>query len=281
MPRKISRYLHHKHAPSILLRFPRLLFAYFWLNHSSVLRIQYSRRAIHRLLKKIPPPKQILDAGCGVGDFLFTIPEFRIAEKTTGIDTSLSNIELCNRLAETLRLTNIQFVCKDIAEADFPASQDLILCIGVLMYIQHDDALMKKFHNALSPEGRLIVYVPVNYRRRLSLYKLLSQRPNFDYDHIVGRMHTYTDESIEQLLTDAGFQIEERRYSYGPTVATTFEIIAILEWMIKTWHPGFAILILPFFVTFYPFYYITMQADYFSSRSTGNGVVITARKRSK
>ncbi|MFA6455993.1 MAG: class I SAM-dependent methyltransferase [Bacteroidota bacterium] len=279
MPRKISRYLHHKHAPSILLKFPFLLYVYFWINHSSVLRIQYSRRAIQHVLNRIAPPKHVLDAGCGLGDFLFTMPEIRNTEHATGIDASNSNIELCNRFAGTLQRANTHFICGDLITTEFPTDQDVILCIGVLMYIQQDSALMKKFHEALSPEGTLIVYVPVNYRRTLKLYTQLSKHPNFDYDHIIGRPHTYTDESIEQLFSAAGFHIEERRFSYGPIAATMFEISAILEWMIKTWHPGFALLLLPFFVIFYPFYYISMQIDYFSFRKTGNGVVITARKR--
>ena len=102
MTRTISRYLSHQHAPAILFRFPLLLYFYFWLNRISVLRMKYAHRAIGRVVKTMDRPLRVTDAGCGMGDFIFSVPEISSSEKTVGIDFSPSNIGLCFRLKELL-----------------------------------------------------------------------------------------------------------------------------------------------------------------------------------
>lgn len=263
----------------MLFRFPRLLYPYFLINYFSVLRMRYARRAVNRTLRSMPAPKKIVEAGCGMGDFLFTIPALRRAGNILGIDVSQSNIAICSMLADTAGAGNMRFVCSDLAEADIPAGQDLILCIGVLMYIKEDETVMRKFHAALSPGGKLLLYVAVNYRRSLSLYRSLSKKPGFDYDEIIGRPQTYTDDSLEQLLTRCGFRIERKEYSFGTFAATMFEISAIFEWLVKSKNPLMSLPVLPFYLLFYPFYFISMTADLHTRRSTGNGVMITAVKQ--
>ncbi|MFZ4621140.1 MAG: class I SAM-dependent methyltransferase [Bacteroidota bacterium] len=278
MSSTISQYLSHQDAPGILHRFPRLLYPYFFLNYLSVLRMKYARRAINRALVSIPSPQRIVEAGCGMGDFLFTVPKLRFAPQSLGIDVSPSNISVCQRLAQTIDAKEMTFICSDLTAADIPAGQDLILCIGVLMYIKDDEVVLRKFHDALSAHGKLLIYVAVNYRRTLSLYKRLAKNPGFDYDEIIGRPQTYTDESLEQLLNTCGFRIEQKEHSFGTFAATMFEISAIFEWVVKTQNPLISLLILPLYCLFYPVYFVSMLLDYFTARPTGNGVMITAVK---
>lgn len=274
----ISHYLSHQDAPALFLRFPRLLFVYFWFNHLSVLRMKYAQRAIRKAISESGTPRTVVDAGCGMGDFLFTTPEFRNAECLTGIDVSPTNIELCRRLAGVMNSRKMEFICSDLASATIPAQTDMILCIGVLMYIAEDRAVLRKFHESLSPDGRLILYAAVNYRRNLHIYRQLSKKPGFDYDGIIGRPQTYTDESLEQRLKECGFTILEQRHSFGKTAATLFEISSIFEWLFKTLHPVISLFLIPLYLIFYPFYLLSMTADVHGSRQTGNGVMIIAKK---
>lgn len=274
----VSQYLSHQHAPAFLLRFPRILFLYYKLNHLSVLRMKYAHRAISNVLHRHGTIRTVVDAGCGMGDYLFTVPEFRSAERLVGIDVSPSNIEVCNALASATGRKNMEFVCSDLGTATLPGSVDLLLCIGVLMYIKNDRAVLEKFHDALTPNGTLLLYVAVNYRRNLNLFRRLAKNPGFDYDEIIGRPQTYTDATLQQRLSDAGFTVIEQRHSFGAAAATMFEISAIFEWIFKSRHPVIALLITPLYLMFYPFYLLSMLIDYHASRPTGNGVMITARK---
>ena len=277
MATTISQYFNHQNTPAIFLRFPRLLHLYFWLNHFSVLRMKYARRAIRHLFMSVEPPQRIVDAGCGMGDFLFSTPEFDQAKQLTGIDASTSNIDLCRKLMQLTQRENMKFICGDLATADFPPGQDLILCIGVLMYIADDIALLKKFNRSLAPNGRLLLYAAVNYRRSLSLYRRLAKNQEFDYDQIIGRPHTYTDQSLEQRLLDCGFSIEKKWHSFGTAAAVMFEISSIFEWVFKMWNPVFSVFFLPLYLIFYPVYLITMMFDFYGTRTTGNGVMIIAK----
>ncbi|NUN68512.1 MAG: class I SAM-dependent methyltransferase [Bacteroidetes bacterium] len=275
----ISDILHHQQAPPLLLRFPRLLFLYFRLNRISVLRMKYAYRAVRRILKDRPAPRTVIDAGCGMGDYLFMVPEFASSGSLIGIDVSQSNIELCNALAKETGRQNMSFVCSDLVSAELPADVDLILCIGVLMYIGDDRAVLKNFHRSLAPGGRLALYTAVNYRRTLPLYKRLARIPGFDYDQVIGRPQTYSDAQLEERLAEAGFTIIERRPSFGSFAAVMFEISAIFEWFFKSLHPILWLLLIPFYIIFYPLYLISMTADVLGKRSTGNGVMIIAEKR--
>jgi SAM-dependent methyltransferase len=277
----VSQYLSHQQAPSLLLKFPRLLHLYFRLNRLSVLRMKYAHRAIRTVLEKYGTPRSVVDAGCGMGDYLFTVPEFRRAERLTGIDVSGSNIDLCRRLAEADGRSNMQFVCSDLASAVIEPKTDLLLCIGVLMYIREDASVLKKFHEALSEDGTLVLYAALNYRRNLSFYKRLARNPGFDYDEIIGRPQTYTDASLRSVLTACGFIVVEERLSFGVPAAIMFEISAIFEWYFKSLHPVLTVFLLPLYLLFYPLYLITMEADVRGSRTTGNGVMIIAKKTGK
>lgn len=273
-----SQFLSHQEAPKLLFRFPRLLFVYFLLNHFSALRMQYARRAIRRSIRTDGVAKKVVDAGCGMGDYLFTVPEFTKADLLLGIDISQSNIDLCHHLASTVGRHNMEFLCSDLASAEYPESVDLILCIGVLMYVQDDITVLRKFHDSLRPNGTLLLYAAVNYRRTLPFYKRLEKHPLFDYDMIIGRPHTYTDATLKHRLSECGFTIQEQCHSFGPVAAIMFEISALFEWYFKSLHPIASIALLPFYLIFYPLYLVSMIIDVHTSRSTGNGVMITAKK---
>lgn len=278
MTMNISDIMHHRHAPPLLLRFPRLLFLYFWLNHRSVLRMKYAYRTIRRLLRGRPAPRIVVDAGCGMGDYLFTVPEFASAQQLIGIDVSPSNIELCTALARSTGRKNMAFECSDLASAALPAETDLILCIGVLMYIREDEKVLQNFHRSLSADGRLVLYVAVNYRRNLKLFRRLSGLPGFDYDDVIGRPQTYSDAQLEERLKANGFTIIEREPSFGRFAATMFELSMIFEWTFKSWHFAAWIFLVPLYLLFYPLYLVSMTADVMGSRGTGNGVMIVAAK---
>lgn len=279
MTMNISDIMHHRQAPGLLLRFPRLLFLYFWLNRLSVLRMKYAYRTIRRLLHGRPAPGIIVDAGCGMGDYLFTVPEFGAAHRMVGIDVSPSNIELCNVLARSTGRKNMEFECGDLASAALPANTDLILCIGVLMYIREDIQVLQNFHRSLAPDGRLVLYAAVNYRRNLKLFRRLAGLPGFDYDDVIGRPHTYTDAQLEERLMENGFTILEREPSFGRFAATMFEISMIFEWTFKTWNVAAWLFLVPMYLLFYPLYLLSMTVDVSGTRTTGNGVMIVAAKR--
>jgi len=278
MANTFSQILNHQRAPDFLFRFPRIIFVYYLLNHLTALRMKYTRRAIRQVVTTMPLPKRIVDAGCGMGDFLFTVREFQNGKQLIGLDVSQSNIDVCNCLMETLKKKNMKFVCSDLNAAEIPPQQDLIMCIAVIMLMSDDKALLRKFRDALAPHGRLLLYAAVNYRRTLTLYKWFAQKKGFDYDEVIGRPQTYNDEILEQRIKECGFVIEEKRHSFGIAAATMFEISAIFEWLFKTWHPVLTLLLIPFYLIFYPLYLLSMFIDYHGTRATGNGVMIIAKK---
>lgn len=279
MTKKLAQYINHQSAPAIILRYPKLLYLFFAMNHFSVLRMKYTYRAIRETINKYGKPKSVIDAGCGMGDFLFTVPDFQTAENVVGIDVSPSNIEICNRLKAVSRKDNFLFTQADLNYAEIPPNQNMILCIGVIMYVQDDIGLLHRFRNSLDADGKLLLYVAVNYRRQFSFFTKLSKHKGFCYDDVIGRPHTYTDNSLRKKLEECGFVIESQRHSFGNFMAKMYEIAATLEGLIKTQNFLVGIFILPFFIAFYPFYLGAMMIDFYGSQNTGNGTVIVASKK--
>ena len=125
---------------------------------------------------------------------------------------------------------------------------------------------------------RLILYVPVNYRRHLSVYKSVSKKSGFDYDEIIGRPHTYTDDSIKQRIRESGLVIEQQQHSFGTLAAMMFEISAIFEWYFKTKNYLLSIPLGILYLVFFPINLLAMISDYSGKRTTGNGCIIVAKK---
>lgn len=135
---------------------------------------------------------EALDFGCGTG--LLTLRLAPRVRSITGVDSSQGMLDVLAAKVAREKLTNVKTLHRDLDEGDvLPGPCDLIVSNMTLHHIQKIDALLRQFHEALSPSGRLCIA------------DLDSEGGQFHSDN-QGVFHFGFDRvSLRQAFVDAGF----------------------------------------------------------------------------
>ncbi len=100
--------------------------------------------------------QNILDIGCGDGSLSLHL----LNEKTrlTLLDRSKAMLDIASsRIPEGL-VSHVQIVNQDFMEAEFPKqSFDLVICVGVLAYVDQLQLFLAKIASVLAPGGTIIM----------------------------------------------------------------------------------------------------------------------------
>lgn len=103
--------------------------------------------------------RRILDAGCGVGNFVEQVADD--AELVLAVDLSPMNIDVLNRRFAHKNNVEVWQVDLDEQAAAVAAKNiDTIVCLDVLEHVERDEVLLERFHQIVRPGGHLLVKVP-------------------------------------------------------------------------------------------------------------------------
>jgi SAM-dependent methyltransferase len=240
-------------------RFERL-YARIWGAPANGLRI--------RLRRVLPVTRgryrRILDAGCGSGVFSFELAKRHPEAEVLGIDSDPGLVARATEIARRAGLENCRFEEGDVTRLDFEAEFDMVVSVDNFEHVEDDVTAMKTLHHALRPGGRLVSHVP-GYERR---WLLFGRRVNFD---VPGHVRPgYRAEELAAKLEQAGFEIDEQGYTYGPLETLTNNISYLISGADQR-RKGLYALAFP----------VLLGLSYvgkFSHPSWGAGVLTTARR---
>lgn len=105
-----------------------------------------------------------LDIGCGNGILTIWIAS-QIGDqgKVIAVDKSPDLIEVARKRAQALSLNNIDFICGDITELDFPKNTiDMIYCRCLLMHLKEPLKVVDKLYSVLKTGGTFACQEPIN-----------------------------------------------------------------------------------------------------------------------
>lgn len=265
---KISRFEY----PRVLKRFPRLIYLIYCFNFLLQLRKWYVFPRICNLLRSINSRGTWLDLGCGEGQYLVPIGKKFSDWDVAGVDNNASNIQFLQKLIPA----NTTLTLSDIETLSYQHKAILITCIGVLQYIEDDELALQKISSLLSPDGKFLLYSPVNGRLHLALYKYLLNRYEH-YETVNNRKRVYRENELTDKLLRAGFTIEEKRFTYGYCGRISHEILGISLLLLTSAPIIIRCIAALLFLPVLTLALFLMLIDFSLTHTTGNGLLITAK----
>lgn len=141
----------------------------------------------------------VLDVGCGRGDFLKFLHQQRPEYNLCGIDVTPNSDP------------GITYLQGDFVEYHFDAQFNVIVGLMVIEHISDPVAFVKKIHALLSPDGRVFLVTITNNSLlyRLSrFFKKIGWRAPFDRLYHPHHLQHYTNASLRRLMEQNGFSVE-------------------------------------------------------------------------
>jgi ubiquinone/menaquinone biosynthesis C-methylase UbiE len=178
-----------------------------------------------------------LDLGCGAGHYLTELTD--LGFNAVGADISNEMLLISSSKLSNLSHEDKKLVCADCYNVPLPAKYfDLIICIGVLEYLDKETSALTEIKRLLKPDGNVIITVPnffklrnlVNpyyYLIRIWTYlfgkKSAGTHKNDEYNKNVtinfgkSTVSRYSLTKINKIVRNSGFRITEvRSYCFGP-----------------------------------------------------------------
>lgn len=236
------------------------------------LREWYVRRRIREIYRGIPPVN-ILDAGCGFGQYSYFLSKIFPASFIHAVDVKEDYLDDCRYFFGKCGIKNCQFNYADLTKLEFDYLFDFILNVDVMEHIEDDTGVFKRFFKALKAGGRLMINTP-------SVLGGSDTHSEHDESFIGEHVRPgYSKEEICSKLENAGFKIERFEYTYGKW-GKRYWRLAIKYPMLMLNKSQFYFILLPFYYMFTIWWSILfMWLDVNEKNKTsGTGILVIAKK---
>lgn len=192
------------------------------------LKLTYHQTTYLYFIKNYPPPRKILDAGCGIGRLV--IPLAQAKYDTTGIDIEG---EALDRIKEYYSSDTLALIEGDIFNMVFPDNTfDTILSMGVLELFE-DPVIQKKaimeHIRVLKDDGIFMITIPqisfVRFLFHLPYIKLLSMVRFFKRKKEYFTRYYYGQGEFQKIIENCGLKVIDivyddllEPYNFGLTI---------------------------------------------------------------
>lgn len=165
--------------------------------------------------------KNILDAGCGSGDYLIFLAQDYPTSHIEGLDCDASKILAIKDKLFALRLKNASIFQGDLTNSFGKERYDFIYAIDVMEHIKDDQVALVNMFEALKSNGLLLIHVPLKNQR---FYLRHSYIP--ESDHV---RNGYSEKDLIQKIKFAGFSIIKKEYTFGFFGTVAWEVMKLTQ----------------------------------------------------
>lgn len=255
--------------PRIFYKVPHLIRVIYGLNYLTQLRKWHIMQAWMQMLEKRKPDFTAIDIGSGEGQYIIPFCKTYPSAQFFALDNRTSNELFIN----AFKIKNLKSICLDIEKSAPETKADLAICIGVMPYLENDEAALLNIHHSLKDNGQFLLYLPINGHHVTSIYPYIFNR-YAQYESVNNRRRVYQEREILSKLEAAGFRLTKKTYTFGYAGKLSHELtnscttlIFSAPWLLKI----IAGLLL---VVLFPFILLLMIIDFNTIKSTGNGVLL-------
>jgi len=225
-------------------------------------------------LAKLPDNANILDAGCGLGQYSLWMAKKFPHAKIFACDVKQHFLDSGNEHAKAKGYSNLTFGQLDLLGLDEDSKYDCIVNVDVLEHIEDDVDLMRRFYRALKPGGVLIAHSPGSNEDS----RTTTADPKMQVEEHV--RIGYLPAEIDEKLHTAGFEDVTVYPTYHPTTGVWLWWLwqGVPLYLAQLSYLGLAVI--PFwFIVAYPLGYPLWWRDLHLPLSIGRGVLPVARKK--
>ena len=159
----------------------------------------------------------VLDIGCGTGTQCDDIAGN--VKQVTGIDISRKLLAIAEQRKAERKLENVEFLQTSLFDERFqPGSFDVVTAFYVLHFFEDIDAVFKRVHELLKPDGLFISETACLGEKKLT-GKLVRFAGNLGFLPLINLL---TTDQLENALKKSGFSlVEKTKFSNHPDAGFT------------------------------------------------------------
>lgn len=191
--------------------------------------------AVWPLVSELPEQDlEILDLGCGKGDWVLEIAARRPGWKVIGVDRSPEAVARAEAGVGALALENVRLRVSDFFDYAAQKPFDVVLSIAAIHYAARDgriDELFDRMRSWVKPGGRLLLLVP----RRRARVPFSRRLPRQEWHSV------FSAADLLQLCEAHGFAVESLSGTVGPRRTVAKQI----DWLVNSRWPALRSLAYP------------------------------------
>jgi len=161
---------------------------------------------VQKIKSYLTSEQVVLDIGCATGTQCADIADN--VKHVTGIDISSKLLAIAEQRKAERKQDNIEFIKTSLFDKNFQAgSFDVVLAFYVLHFFEDIDAVFKRIHDLLVPNGVFISETACLGGNNIIIRKLLRMAGSIG---LLPKINLLTTKKLEQALEKAGFRIVEK-----------------------------------------------------------------------
>lgn len=155
----------------------------------------------------------VLDVGCGSGDYAFYLAQKYPCLKIDAIDANKSNIEFAKEIKQKSSLKSINFSNKSLGEFSNKNKYDFIYCVEVLHAVDDKARFINKISTLLSKDG--FFYFQDCLSCSFEEYNLFVPLPFKKYQLHYFKGFQLSESKLCDLIKKSGLEIISKSYFFG------------------------------------------------------------------
>ncbi len=174
------------------------------VNRSIVLRNKFP--VIYRAIDvsgltyaKVKSNADVLEIGCGAGEFLYVYTKMNPQQKVQGIEFDAESVKFLKKQGLSVKQSNLNDGINISSN-----SQDMVIGWMILEHLHNINFVLGEVHNSLRSGGKFVFSIPNAGSWQFNFFK-----NNWYALQTPQHLYHFTEESISKLLKKNGFEVEK------------------------------------------------------------------------